>query len=82
MGRIVTIGAACGIALLAAACGDNRFDRTVTGAALGAVSGAGAGLLLGPLGVASGALIGGGAGAGVGFATSEDQVNLGRPVYR
>jgi osmotically inducible lipoprotein OsmB len=82
MQRNLLILAALGTSLLLGGCGGNRFDRTVTGAAIGAASGAGAGLLLGPVGVASGALVGAGAGAGVGLATNERQINLGRPIYR
>lgn len=83
MRKLVSLGAACAtVALLAAGCGENRFDRTLTGAGVGAATGAAAGALLGPVGIASGALIGAGAGGGIGLATDEDQINLGRPIYR
>ena len=82
MKRSLTIGAIIGLALLTAACGGDRFDRTVTGAGIGAASGAGVGLVLGPVGVASGALIGAGVGAGVGLATNQSQLDLGKPIYR
>jgi hypothetical protein len=80
---MVSLGAACSaLALLAAGCGENRFDRTVTGTGVGAATGAAAGALLGPIGVVTGALIGAGAGGGIGLTTDEDQINLGRPIYR
>jgi hypothetical protein len=80
--RSITIGVVIGLALLTGACGGNRFDRTVTGAGIGAAGGAGIGLIGGPIGVASGALIGAGVGAGVGIATNQSQLDLGKPVYR
>lgn len=80
--RVSKIAVVFGLALLAAGCGQNRLDRTVTGAGIGAGTGALAGVLLGPIGVATGALVGGGAGAGVGYATNPSQINLGEPVYR
>ena len=83
MRKKISLGAACAtLALLVAGCGENRFDRTVTGTGIGAANGAAAGALLGPVGVVTGALIGAGAGAGIGLTTDEDQINLGRPVYR
>jgi hypothetical protein len=80
--RSITIGVVIGLALLTGACGADRFDRTVTGAGIGAAGGAGIGLIGGPIGVASGALIGAGVGAGVGLATNQSQLDLGKPVYR
>jgi hypothetical protein len=65
-----------------AGCGDNRFDRTVTGAAIGAGTGVAAGALLGPVGMASGALVGAAVGGVTGVATRPSEINLGRPIYR
>ena len=62
------------------ACGDTWGDRALSGGAIGAGAGGLGGLLVGsPL---TGALIGGAVGAGVGAATRNDQVNVGRPVWR
>jgi hypothetical protein len=81
MQRWVAMVTLLGLTMLVG-CGENRFDRAVTGSALGAGTGALAGLALGPVGVTSGALIGAGAGAATGAVTTSDQVNLGRPIYR
>lgn len=68
--------------LALAACGENRFDRGVTGAAIGAGTGVAAGAMLGPVGMASGALVGAGIGGVAGVATRPSEINLGRPIYR
>jgi hypothetical protein len=80
--RSLTIGAIIGLALLTGACGADRFDRTVTGAGIGAATGAGIGLIGGPIGVGTGAVVGAGVGAGVGLATNQRQLDLGKPIYR
>ena len=82
MKRVFSIAAVLGLGLLVAGCGSDRFDRTLTGAGLGALAGAGTGAILGPLGTGTGALLGAGVGAGVGLATNEQQIDLGQPVYR
>ena len=61
-------------ALTLAGCGSNDTDRALSGGAMGA----GIGLVAGPVG----AVVGGAAGATAGALTSEDQVNLGEPVWR
>ncbi|MEM7239087.1 MAG: hypothetical protein AAF501_14865 [Pseudomonadota bacterium] len=63
------IAAAACFALVA--CGDGRGERALTGAGIGAASGAlGAALIDGAIG--PGAILGGLAGAGIGAATSND----------
>ena len=64
------------------ACGNNTFDRTVTGAGIGAAGGAGVGLLFGGVGVLPAALVGAAVGGAGGLITSADQVDLGKPVWR
>jgi hypothetical protein len=70
-----------GLLLVVTACGSSTTDRATTGAGIGAAAGAVVGAVtgLGPLG---GALIGGAAGAAAGAVTRQDQVDLGRPVWR
>jgi osmotically inducible lipoprotein OsmB len=60
-------------ALTLAACGTQTGDRIASGAALGA----GTGIILGPVGVGAGALVGG----AVGLLTPPEKVNLGEPVW-
>jgi osmotically inducible lipoprotein OsmB len=62
------------------ACGSSTQDRALSGGAIGAAAGGAAGLLLDePL---AGALLGGAAGAAAGALTDEDQIDLGKPVWR
>ena len=69
------------IILLLTACGSTKSDRAISGAGLGAGAGAlGAGLTGG--GIGTGAVIGAAAGAAAGALTDEDDVNLGKPVWR
>lgn len=79
--RLKLAGAAA-LALVVAGCGYNREDRVTGGAAAGAATGAAIGLVGGPPGVLAGAAIGGVAGGVTGAATTPDEVNLGRPVWR
>ena len=67
--------------LLLAACGSSSFDRISTGAGTGAGTGAMIGLIGGPIGVGLGAAIGAGVGAFTGGETTEEQINLGKPVW-
>jgi len=71
--------ASLGLAL--AGCGYSTGDRAASGGLLGAGAGAGVAAITGgsPL---TGALIGGAVGAVGGAATSHNDVNLGRPVWR
>ena len=72
----------CTVALLGlAACGHSKGDRALSGGAIGAGAGAVGGALIGgsPL---AGAVIGGAAGAATGALTNENDVNLGKPVWK
>ena len=71
-----------GVALsMLAACGYTRGDRTLSGAGLGAATGAvGSALVNGN--PATGALIGGAAGAVAGALTGTDDIDLGKPLWR
>ena len=67
-------------ALAVAGCGETPGDRGLSGAGLGAATGAGiAAIAGGP--VLGAAALGAGAGALAGMATSPSQVDLGRPVW-
>ena len=61
-------------------CGYNPGDRALSGAAIGAGTGAVVGSLSGNAG--TGAIIGGLGGAAVGAMTDPNQVYLGRPAWR
>jgi osmotically inducible lipoprotein OsmB len=62
------------------ACGNTTGDRAMSGGGIGAGVGALGGLMVGaPL---EGALIGGAVGAGTGALTNNNQVNLGKPIWR
>jgi len=73
-----------GVALLLGACGSdaNMTDRAGGGAAVGAGTGAAIGAIFGGVGAIPGALIGAAVGGGTGAATSDEQVDLGAPVWR
>ena len=66
--------------LALAACGNNQGDRAVSGGLIGAGTGAVLGSTVGAPG--AGAIIGGVGGAAVGAATSPNDVNLGKPIWR
>lgn len=66
---------------LLAACGSTRTDRALSGAGIGAGAGAVGGAVLGGDPV-TGAVVGGALGAGAGAATRQDEVDLGRPVWK
>jgi hypothetical protein len=70
------------VVLLLGACGDNKFDRTSSGAGTGAGTGAMIGIIGGPIGMAIGAGIGAGVGAVAGGGTTKDQVDLGKPIWK
>ena len=62
------------------ACGTSTQDRAISGGAIGAAAGGVAGLLFDePL---AGALLGGAGGAAAGALTDEDQIDLGKPVWK
>ena len=77
--RNVLLLASVGLGL--AGCGYSTGDRAVSGGLIGAGAGAAVGAVTGgsPL---TGALVGGAIGAVGGAATSHEDVNLGRPVWR
>ena len=70
------------ILFLLAACGAGEFDRVSSGAGTGAAGGAVIGLLGGPIGVLVGAGIGAGVGAVAGGSTTQDQIDLGKPIWK
>lgn len=63
-----------------AACGNTTGDRAISGGAIGAGAGAVGGLLVGS--PVTGAVIGGAAGAAAGALTDEDDIDLGKPIWR
>ena len=66
--------------LLLGACGTSTQDRAMSGGAMGAAAGGVAGLLLDhPV---AGVLVGGAAGAAAGALTDEDQIDLGKPIWK
>lgn len=63
-----------------AACGSSTSDRAISGAGIGAGVGAVGGLLVGaPL---EGAAIGAAVGGGTGALTKEDDIDLGKPIWK
>jgi osmotically inducible lipoprotein OsmB len=68
-------------ALMLGACGHSQGDRIASGAGVGAGVGAAAGALAGGS-ATTGALLGAGVGAAAGGLTKEDDVNLGKPIWR
>jgi hypothetical protein len=66
---------------IVAACGYTPEDRALSGAGIGAATGAVGGALVGGNPVA-GAAIGGAAGAVTGAVSDPDRLNLGRPLWR
>jgi osmotically inducible lipoprotein OsmB len=70
-----------GIAVSVASCGSSRLDRGLSGGAIGAGAGAATGAATGGS-ATTGAILGGAAGAATGVLTDEDDINLGRPIWR
>lgn len=66
--------------LLLAACGNKPGDRALSGAGIGAGVGAVGGALMGSPG--TGAIVGGAVGAATGGLTKQDDIDLGRPLWR
>jgi osmotically inducible lipoprotein OsmB len=64
-----------------AGCGETKLDRGLSGAAIGAGAGAAGGALTGQ-GAPGGAVLGGAAGGAAGVLTDEEDVDLGKPVWR
>lgn len=77
-GRVLIFSAAC-VALTA--CGSSTSDRALSGGGIGASVGAGAAAVTGG-NVLGGAVLGGAGGAAAGALTDEDDVNLGKPVWK
>ncbi|MGP1396505.1 MAG: hypothetical protein ACTS3R_13415 [Inquilinaceae bacterium] len=78
--QIASIVLAASLALTA--CGSSLPDRTYGGAGVGAGTGAAVGVLFGGVGVIPGAIVGALAGGTTGAVTSEDEIDLGDPVWR
>ena len=64
-----------------AACGNSQGERALSGAGIGAGTGAAGAALTGGS-VAGGALIGGAAGAAIGALTEEEDLDLGEPIWK
>lgn len=65
-----------------AACGSHPRDRAISGAGIGAASGAIAGALIPGLSVLTGTAVGAGVGAVAGAATDQKQIDLGKPAWQ
>lgn len=68
-------------ALGLAACGSSTSDRAISGGAIGAGAGAAAGAVTGGNPI-TGAIIGGAGGAAAGAVTDEEDIDLGKPVWK
>ena len=79
--KLISLATVFSLSLLAlAACGSSTSDRALSGGGIGAGVGLVGGALVGaPI---EGALIGGAVGAGTGALTDEDDVDLGKPIWR
>jgi len=73
--------AALAAAVLLAACGSSTSDRAISGGAIGAGAGAALGAVTGTSAL-GGAALGGAAGAATGALTDQDDVDLGKPVWK
>ncbi len=69
------------LALALSACGSTQGDRALSGAGLGAATGATGSALTGG-DPATGAILGGAVGAAAGALTDPDDIYLGRPLWR
>jgi hypothetical protein len=77
----VTLATCLAFTLLAlGACGSSTTDRALSGGGIGAGVGALGGLAVGS--PVTGAVIGGAVGAGAGALTDEDDIDLGKPIWR
>ena len=68
------------LVLSMAACGHTPGERAVSGAGIGAATGAVGGAIMGSPG--TGALLGGAVGAAAGGLTSDKDINLGKPIWK
>lgn len=81
MKKLIHSMMAAAILLPLAACGNSTGDRALSGGGIGAGAGALGGAVLGGSPV-TGAILGGAVGAATGAATSNDDIDLGKPVWR
>jgi hypothetical protein len=70
-----------GLLALLSACGSSQSDRALSGGAIGAGIGGAAGAATGGS-VLGGAILGSAAGAATGAVTDEDDLDLGKPVWK
>jgi osmotically inducible lipoprotein OsmB len=77
----VTLSIAVLALLAAGGCGSKTSDRALSGAGIGAGVGALGSAVLGGS-AATGAVVGGAVGAAAGGLTKEEDINLGKPVWR
>lgn len=75
------VALAAGLSLALAACGHSTSDRALSGAGIGAAGGAALGAVTGGSAL-GGAVLGGAAGAAAGALTDEDDIDLGKPIWR
>ena len=68
------------LALSLGACGHSPGERAVSGAGIGAATGAVGGAIMGSPG--TGALLGGAVGAAAGGLTSDKDINFGKPIWK
>ncbi|HSV29670.1 MAG TPA: hypothetical protein VLL76_08920 [Candidatus Omnitrophota bacterium] len=80
MSRFSLIGLVLSVLALSA-CGSSTSDRALSGGAIGAGVGAGTAAVTGG-NVLGGAAIGGAGGAAAGALTDEEDLDLGKPVWR
>ncbi len=69
------------VAVMITACGTTPGERAATGSGIGAAAGAVVGAVTG-LSVVEGVLIGAGAGGVTGALTNNNQINLGKPIWK
>lgn len=81
MRRIATCTALALVLGVASGCGYTQGDRALSGAGIGAATGAAGSALTGGS-PAAGAILGGAAGAATGALTEPEDINLGRPFWR
>ncbi|WP_435641324.1 YMGG-like glycine zipper-containing protein [Micavibrio aeruginosavorus] len=70
-----------GLVIILSACGTSTSDRAISGGAIGAGVGAVGSSVTGGSAL-TGAVIGGAVGAAAGGLTDEDDIDLGKPVWR
>jgi osmotically inducible lipoprotein OsmB len=78
--QFTKFAATAALIMAVSACGHTPGERAVSGAGIGAATGAVGGALMGSPG--TGALLGGAAGAAAGGLTSDKDINLGKPIWK